>query len=80
MSIRTIESIVGEGTHFSVIIEGLHCAVHTYKRTTLPHSLVSFCMVGIEKYNKKRLNFGFTSQNDLKFPPSVCANILVTQL
>ena len=39
-----------------------------------------FVWRGIEKDNKKGLNFWFTSQNDLKFPPSVYANILVTLL
>ena len=62
-------------------IEGLHDAVRTYTRSTLPLRLVSFCMARYrEKQNKKRVNFWFTSQTDLKFPPSVCANILVTQL
>ena len=35
---------------------------------------------GIEKNNKKRLNFWFTSWKELKFQLSVCADILVTQL
>ena len=45
-----------------------------------PAAWFPFVWRGIEKNNKKRWNFWFASQNDLKFPPSVCAYILVTLL
>ena len=44
-----------------------------------PAAWFPFCMTRyVEK--KKHLNFRFTSQNDLKFQPSMRANIPVTLL
>ena len=56
-------------------IEGFHNAMPTYTHTILSHCLVSFCMP--RNREKQQQNAG-TSNDDLKFPPSVCANILVT--
>ena len=60
-------------------IEGLHDAVRTYTCRIWQHLLVSFCTVGYEENNKKRLNFQFTSWKDLKFHLNVC-DILVIWL
>ena len=63
------------------IIEGLHNVARTYMRMILTHHLVSlFVWCGVEKNNKKRLNFWFTLWKELKFQPSVCADIFVTLL
>ena len=61
-----------------VPIEGLHDAVLTYiiRAWFCPAACFPFC---IAQYNEKN-NKKFTSQNDLKFPPSMCANILATLL
>ena len=53
-----------------------HLYLHDFARR-----LVSFLFGVAYKKNKKTpWTFWFTSQNDLEFPPSVCANILVTLL
>ena len=64
----------------TVPVEGLHDAIHTYTRMILLRRLVSFRVTQYREKQQKTLNFWFTSQNDLKFPPSVCNNILVTLL
>ena len=62
------------------LIEGLHDAIRTYTRAILPRRLVSFLFGEVHKKQQKTLEFWFTSQNDLEFPPSVCSNILATLL
>ena len=53
---------------------------HLYGHDFVPLPGFLFVWRGTEKSNKKRLNFWYTSPNDLKFPSSVCANIFVTVL
>ena len=63
-------------------IGGLQNAVRTNARTNLQNFWFLFAQRGMEKKqkNKKRQNFQLTYWKDLKFQPSVCADIHVTRL
>ena len=61
-------------------IEGLHEAERTYTRMMGQHLLFTFVQHGMEKHNKKSLNFRFTQWKGLQFSPNVCGDIFVTQL
>ena len=75
-------------THQNLSARALFChnrgfarrGTHLYAHDFVPPPSFLFVWRSIKKNNKKRLNFWFTSQNDLKFPPSACANILVILL
>ena len=63
----------------NVPVEGLHDVVRTYTSTVSPAAWFPFCMARYrEKQKQKMPELLITSQNDLKFPLSVCANNLVT--
>ena len=63
------------------VIEGLHDAVRTHTHTILYRVCILYRENNKKKQKQKNAwTFDLLQIYELKFPPSVCANILVTQL